>query len=56
MKITIQKTGRWLHYDKETYMCSICGQRSMVSADTIRHHKYCFNCGAKMDKEKRIKI
>ena len=49
IQIKIQKTSKWLHFDKETSMCSICGQR--VLTNNIGHYKYCFNCGAKLKGE-----
>lgn len=44
--------GHWIkiggQYSIRNMKCSICGEEVFGDVDT---EKYCFNCGAKMDKE-----
>ena len=54
------KHGRWI--EKETYLdiyydCSICGESFcfLEGSPTDNSYKYCPNCGAKMDGERKAK-
>ena len=41
-------TGEWSYYSH----CSECNhQEFFANEDTEKRHKYCLNCGARMDKE-----
>lgn len=41
-------TGEWSYYSH----CSECNhQEFFANEDAEKRHKYCFNCGARMDKE-----
>lgn len=47
--------GEWMPNPKigwgETWVCSICGEKTTSSVMGYPRYNYCPNCGAKMDKE-----
>lgn len=46
-------TGEWFYYSH----CSECNhQEFFVNEDAEKRHKYCLNCGARMDKENETEI
>lgn len=44
-------TGDWSYYSR----CSECGHQEFFANESVeKRHKYCFSCGARMDKENEV--